>query len=269
MGYSSGPSLGTVVLILIIIGIGGFLWYVWEELPVCGDGDCDTYLGSDPWYYRILSYMKETASNCPEDCGEDTDGDGIPNNLDNCPYVANPSQLDTDNDGIGDACEDDDPNCGDGNCDETIGENCNTCPDDCGPCQNDVVGLGFRLPWETVNVDDTFYVDVYLDPEGRSVGGFVIDVKYDNAKLQVLTISSGWTGWIFDDGTVNGNIIENIQGWTMEDPVPNVKRDLFTIRFKALQVGSALLEFDFVNVFDGDAVTIVGLAENSNTVVIS
>lgn len=35
----------------------------------------------------------------------DTDGDGIPNDTDNCPGVANPDQLDTDGDGKGDACD--------------------------------------------------------------------------------------------------------------------------------------------------------------------
>ena len=38
----------------------------------------------------------------------DSDGDGIPDDEDNCPDVANPDQLDTDGDGIGDACEPDD-----------------------------------------------------------------------------------------------------------------------------------------------------------------
>src|SRR5262249_10038234 len=33
------------------------------------------------------------------------DGDGIPDVLDNCPFVANPDQRDSDGDGIGDACE--------------------------------------------------------------------------------------------------------------------------------------------------------------------
>ena len=35
----------------------------------------------------------------------DTDGDGVPDHLDNCPDVANPDQLDTDGDFTGDACD--------------------------------------------------------------------------------------------------------------------------------------------------------------------
>ena len=35
----------------------------------------------------------------------DTDGDGVPDNLDNCINVANPSQLDADGDGYGNACD--------------------------------------------------------------------------------------------------------------------------------------------------------------------
>ena len=38
-------------------------------------------------------------------CITDTDGDGIPDDEDNCPVDANPNQEDTDGDGIGDVCD--------------------------------------------------------------------------------------------------------------------------------------------------------------------
>ena len=50
----------------------------------------------------------------------DSDGDGWVDSSDNCPTVANPSQFDSDFDGIGNACDDDDDN--DGTHDET--DNC-------------------------------------------------------------------------------------------------------------------------------------------------
>ena len=46
----------------------------------------------------------------------DTDGDGVPDDTDNCPAVANPAQTDTDGDGLGNACDPDDD--GDGIFDE-------------------------------------------------------------------------------------------------------------------------------------------------------
>ncbi len=45
-------------------------------------------------------------------CEGDLDNDGIPDPQDNCPSVPNPAQTDTDGDGIGDACDNDSDNDG-------------------------------------------------------------------------------------------------------------------------------------------------------------
>jgi len=59
----------------------------------CGDGEVDSGDGT---------------------CIPDGDGDGVANTRDNCPMVANPSQKDTDGDGVGDVCELDNPDTSDG-----------------------------------------------------------------------------------------------------------------------------------------------------------
>lgn len=75
--------------------------------------------------------------------GPDTDGDGIVDTCDNCPFDSNPNQADADNDGAGDVCDicpgfDDweDPD-GDG-----LPSGCDNCPDVANVDQADVDGDG-------------------------------------------------------------------------------------------------------------------------------
>ena len=63
----------------------------------CGDGTC---------------VSTESCATCPLDCGNcpgplDSDGDGTPDESDNCVELANPDQSDLDGDGQGDACDED------------------------------------------------------------------------------------------------------------------------------------------------------------------
>lgn len=50
----------------------------------------------------ILTLATLALGGCP---GQDSDHDGVPDAIDNCPQVANSDQLDTNGNGIGDACE--------------------------------------------------------------------------------------------------------------------------------------------------------------------
>jgi hypothetical protein len=62
--------------------------------PLVSDGQAvSTVAGDQATLALVLSSLTK-----------DTDGDGVPDSVDNCPSVANADQTDTDGDGVGDAC---------------------------------------------------------------------------------------------------------------------------------------------------------------------
>ena len=71
---------------------------------VDNDGDDDLIVANS--VSNSLSVLFNTAIELPVD-PNDVDGDGIPNDFDNCPDVSNVTQSDFDDDGVGDACDPD------------------------------------------------------------------------------------------------------------------------------------------------------------------
>jgi cysteine-rich repeat protein len=164
--------------------------------PVCGNGylesgeDCDDKNTEDHDGCDFKCFV-ETGWSCvgePSVCTEDdTDGDKIPDNSDNCPTLSNSGQEDFDNDGLGDVCDPDDDN------DSVLDINdcqpfdslipgapgidmCDSKDNDCDPATPD----GFSEQWYGDSCDG------FLDADFCKEGGYICE----NA-MQVCVDTSG------------------------------------------------------------------------------
>ncbi|MBE7507053.1 MAG: thrombospondin type 3 repeat-containing protein [Planctomycetia bacterium] len=111
--------------------VGNFLGWQIDDVrltvPLLSDFDTDGVL--------------DECDNCPmvaNSTQADTDGDGIGNACDNCPNIANANQADGDGDGVGDLCDNCPmtPNTNQADTDgDGVGNVCDNCPDHANPNQ--------------------------------------------------------------------------------------------------------------------------------------
>jgi subtilisin family serine protease len=156
----------------------------------------------------------------------DLDGDGVPDNLDNCPNTYNPNQIDSDADSVGDACDNcpNDPNkvepgiCGCGVADtDTDGDgtlDCNdNCPNDSGKTEPGICGCGIADKDSdgdgTIDCVDTDDDNDGL-PDGEEQGPDGNDPNYDG--------NNDGTADRLQDNVVSFHTYDNQNYVTMESP---------------------------------------------------
>ncbi len=183
-------------------GVGPF-WF--QDLDGDGFGDPSVFIQSCT---QPSGYVANNTDLCPSDplkqapgvcgCGvpeTDTDADGVPNCIDNCPINFNPTQADGDGDSVGDACD--------------------NCPLNANPgqedCDNDNLGdvcaiaSGISLDCNVNGIPDSCEV-AQLDCNGNGLPDdcdILSGFSYDNNSNGIPDEceSSGGIAYCFGDGT--------------------------------------------------------------------
>jgi hypothetical protein len=139
--------------------------------------------------------------------GGDSDGDGICNNVDNCPNVSNPDQKDSNHNGIGDACEVVSPcaNQGGDSDGDGVCNNVDNCPNVSNPDQKDSNHNGIGDACEQPSGGNTC-------KDVRAVGGngqITITNIPSKARVELSGAPLNWAPRIICDGNCSPTQIVN------------------------------------------------------------
>ena len=111
-GYKYSIALENSELVWTVSNLN--LWLFDNLLLVPGNKEAVPSLKKDQQRADVISFLAGESVTIPfgDPSFDDQDGDGVLDSDDSCPLIANPTQTDTDGDGIGDACDPDDDNDG-------------------------------------------------------------------------------------------------------------------------------------------------------------